>query len=123
MAPDAPFFFQVVNSLDGECYYTKAGDFEQFDPHGFMAPALIRGDQTFVLTVEPVKSFLRDAPKEYAFEKTDKFRERTCPENSLLTSILGTCLSLSLIIPQDSIPKTASFSLRPRIRESLNKQN
>lgn len=55
MAPDAPFFFQVVNSLDGECYYTKAGDFEQFDPHGFMAPALIRGDQTFVLTVEPGK--------------------------------------------------------------------
>ena len=74
------FFFQVVNSLDGECYYTKAGDFEQFDPHGFMAPALIRGDQTFVLTVEPGKVVPTGRAERIRVRKDGQVQERTCPK-------------------------------------------
>ncbi|MBR5758351.1 MAG: hypothetical protein IKX88_07125 [Thermoguttaceae bacterium] len=53
MAPDAPYFFQVTDSLTHEIYYTKAGDFEQIDPLNFLSPALVRDDRTFMLSVEP----------------------------------------------------------------------
>lgn len=55
MAPDAPFFFQVTDSVSGDVYYTKAGDFEQLDQLNLLSPGLIRDEKTYLLTVEPGK--------------------------------------------------------------------
>ncbi|MBP5623127.1 MAG: hypothetical protein J6X44_14060, partial [Thermoguttaceae bacterium] len=55
MAPDAPFFFQVTDSLTREIYYTKAGDFEQVDPLNFLSPALVRDDRIYELNLNPGK--------------------------------------------------------------------
>lgn len=55
LAPDAPFFFQVTDSISGEVYYTKAGDFEQLDPMNLLSPGLVRDEKTYVLSLEPGK--------------------------------------------------------------------
>lgn len=55
LAPDAPFFFQVVDSLSGEVFYTKAGDFEQINPLDILSPALVREESVYNLSLMPGK--------------------------------------------------------------------
>lgn len=49
-ALDEPFWFQVVDLLSGESFYTKAGDFEQVDATGSMA--LLREERRYALVIE-----------------------------------------------------------------------
>ena len=55
LAPDSPFFFQVTDSLTGEVYYTKAGDFEICDPANLLSAALVRDDHNYLLSIEEGK--------------------------------------------------------------------
>ena len=50
LALDEPFWFQVVDLLSGESYFTKAGDFESTDATGSVA--LLRDERRYALVIE-----------------------------------------------------------------------
>ena len=50
LALDEPFWFQVVDLLTEEVFYTKAGDFEQLDSSGYIV--LLRDEKRYALMVE-----------------------------------------------------------------------
>lgn len=50
LALDEPFWFQVVDLLSGETFYTKAGDFEATDSTGSVA--LLRDERRYALVIE-----------------------------------------------------------------------
>ena len=50
LALDEPFWFQVVDLLSGETFYTKAGDFETTDSTGSVA--LLRDERRYALVIE-----------------------------------------------------------------------
>ena len=50
LALDEPFWFQVVDLLSGESFFTKAGDFETIDSTGSVA--LLRDERRYALVIE-----------------------------------------------------------------------
>ena len=50
LALDEPFWFQVVDLLSGESFFTKAGDFETIDATGSVA--LLRDERRYALVIE-----------------------------------------------------------------------
>ncbi|MDO5309805.1 MAG: hypothetical protein Q4G03_10015 [Planctomycetia bacterium] len=51
LAPDEPYYLQVVEPMTNQVYYTKAGDFEQIDQFGSVA--LLRHGTRYNLAFEP----------------------------------------------------------------------